>query len=90
MVVLGDFCQGPDSCDHDLLRREKFHPLVQAHTFTNISTKNPQGSRSLDNIWISKSFKKVFTGKAKVTIFLFLLVGNEGRETCLNGQARAL
>ena len=87
MVVLGDFGQGPDSTDHDLLRREKFHPLVQAHTFTNISTKNPQGSRSLDNIWISKSFKKVFTGKA---IFLFLLVGNEGRETCLNGQARAL
>lgn len=71
MVVLGDFGRGPDSSDHDLLRREKFHPLVPAHTFTNISTKNPQGSRSLDNVWISKSLKKVFTGKAKVAIFFF-------------------
>lgn len=63
MVVLGDFGQGPDSSDHDLLRKERFHPLVPAHTFTNISTKNPQGSKSLDNIWISKSLRKAFTGK---------------------------
>lgn len=62
MIILGDFGQGPESSDYDVLRREKFHPLVPTHTFTNISTKNPQGSRSLDNIWISKSLKKVFTG----------------------------
>ncbi|XP_008684718.2 endonuclease/exonuclease/phosphatase family domain-containing protein 1 [Ursus maritimus] len=62
MIVLGDFGQGPDSSDYDILRKEKFYPLVPAHTFTNISTKNPQGSKSLDNIWISKSLKKVFTG----------------------------
>lgn len=62
VIILGDFGQGPESSDCDVLRREKFHPLVPAHTFTNISTKNPQGSRSLDNIWISKSLKKVFTG----------------------------
>lgn len=62
VIVLGDFGQGPDSSDHDILRKEKCQPLVPAHTFTNISTKNPQGSRSLDNIWISKSLKKVFTG----------------------------
>lgn len=65
VVVLGDFGQGPDSSDHDILRKEKFHPLISAHTFTNISTKNPQGSKSLDNVWISKSLKKVFTGKAE-------------------------
>lgn len=62
VIVLGDFGQGPDSSEHDILRKEKFHPLVPAHTFTNISTKNPQGSRSLDNIWISKNLKKVYTG----------------------------
>lgn len=63
MIILGDFSQAPDSGDHDLLRKEKFHPLVPASTFTNISTKNPQGSKSVDNIWISRSLKKVFTGK---------------------------
>lgn len=66
MIVLGDFGQGPDSSDYDILRKEKFHHLIPAHTFTNISTKNPQGSKTLDNIWISKSLKKVFTGKAHV------------------------
>ncbi|XP_023387810.1 endonuclease/exonuclease/phosphatase family domain-containing protein 1 [Pteropus vampyrus] len=66
VVVLGDFGQGPDSSDHDILRKEKFHPLIPAHTFTNISTKNPQGSKSLDNVWISKSLKKVFTGHCAV------------------------
>nr|XP_054349677.1 endonuclease/exonuclease/phosphatase family domain-containing protein 1 isoform X1 [Pongo pygmaeus]XP_054349678.1 endonuclease/exonuclease/phosphatase family domain-containing protein 1 isoform X1 [Pongo pygmaeus]XP_054349679.1 endonuclease/exonuclease/phosphatase family domain-containing protein 1 isoform X1 [Pongo pygmaeus] len=61
VIILGDFGQGPDSNDYDILRKEKFHHLIPAHTFTNISTKNPQGSKSLDNIWISKSLKKVFT-----------------------------
>uniref|UniRef100_A0A8C8SUE5 Endonuclease/exonuclease/phosphatase family domain-containing protein 1 n=1 Tax=Pelusios castaneus TaxID=367368 RepID=A0A8C8SUE5_9SAUR len=62
VIILGDFNQAPDSSDHDLLRKEKFHHLVPANTFTNISTKNPQGSKSLDNIWISRSLKKIFTG----------------------------
>ncbi|KAJ7415805.1 Endonuclease/exonuclease/phosphatase family domain-containing protein 1 [Willisornis vidua] len=62
VIILGDFNQAPDSSDHDILRKEKFHHLVPSSTFTNISTKNPQGSKSLDNIWISRSLKKVFTG----------------------------
>ncbi|XP_042331297.1 endonuclease/exonuclease/phosphatase family domain-containing protein 1 isoform X2 [Sceloporus undulatus] len=62
LIILGDFGQAPDSSDHDVLRKEKFHHLVPASTFTDISTKNPQGSKSLDNIWISRSLKKVFTG----------------------------
>ncbi|ETE62471.1 Endonuclease/exonuclease/phosphatase family domain-containing protein 1, partial [Ophiophagus hannah] len=62
VVILGDFSQPPDSSDYDLLRKEKFHHLVPASTFTNISTKNPQGSKSLDNIWISRGLKKIFTG----------------------------
>lgn len=70
VVILGDFGQGPDSSDYDILRREKFHHLVPAHTFTNISTRNPQGSKSVDNIWISKSLKKVFTGRGNVPCIL--------------------
>ncbi|XP_006143083.1 endonuclease/exonuclease/phosphatase family domain-containing protein 1 [Tupaia chinensis] len=62
VIVLGHFGQGPESSDYDILRKEKFQPLVPAHTFTNISTKNPQGAKSLDNIWISKGLKKAFTG----------------------------
>ncbi|NWX08226.1 EEPD1 protein, partial [Caloenas nicobarica] len=62
VIILGDFNQAPDSSDHDILRKEKFHHLIPSSTFTNISTKNPQGSKSLDNIWISRSLKKVFTG----------------------------
>ncbi|XP_077159409.1 endonuclease/exonuclease/phosphatase family domain-containing protein 1 [Paroedura picta] len=62
VIILGDFSQAPDSSDCDLLRKEKFHHLVPANTFTNISTKNPQGSKALDNIWISRSLKKIFTG----------------------------
>lgn len=62
VIILGDFNQPPDSSDHDILRKEKFHHLVPSSTFTNISTKSPQGSKSLDNIWISRSLKKVFTG----------------------------
>ncbi|XP_013924041.1 PREDICTED: endonuclease/exonuclease/phosphatase family domain-containing protein 1 [Thamnophis sirtalis] len=62
VAILGDFSQPPDSSDHDMLRKEKFHHLVPASTFTNISTKNPQGSKSLDNIWISRGLKKIFTG----------------------------
>ena len=80
VIVLGDFGQGPDSSDYDILRKEKFHHLIPAHTFTNISTKNPQGSKTLDNIWISKSIKKVFTGKARV------LFRNRVGVTCLSWQ----
>ncbi|XP_020820048.1 endonuclease/exonuclease/phosphatase family domain-containing protein 1 isoform X2 [Phascolarctos cinereus] len=61
-VILGDFGQAPESSSCDILRKEKFQPLVPGNTFTDISTKNPQGMKSLDNIWISKSLKKVFTG----------------------------
>lgn len=66
VIILGDFNQAPDSSDHDILRKEKFHHLVPSNTFTNISTKNPQGSKSLDNMWISRSLKKVFTGRVSV------------------------
>ncbi|KAM4705336.1 endonuclease/exonuclease/phosphatase family domain-containing protein 1 [Rhinophrynus dorsalis] len=62
VIILGGFGLPPDNSDFDPLRKEKFHNLLPPNTFTNISTKNPQGNKSLDNIWISKSLKKVFTG----------------------------
>ncbi|XP_044531286.1 endonuclease/exonuclease/phosphatase family domain-containing protein 1, partial [Gracilinanus agilis] len=61
-VILGDFGQGPEGSDGDVLRKERFQPLVPGSTFTDISTRNPQGSKSLDNIWISRGLRKVFTG----------------------------
>ncbi|XP_053570387.1 endonuclease/exonuclease/phosphatase family domain-containing protein 1 [Bombina bombina] len=70
VIILGSFNFPPDNSDFDSLRKEKFHSLLPASTFTNISTKNPQGNKSSDNIWISKSLKKVFTG--------FSLVVREG------------
>uniref|UniRef100_A0A4W3GR52 Endonuclease/exonuclease/phosphatase domain-containing protein n=1 Tax=Callorhinchus milii TaxID=7868 RepID=A0A4W3GR52_CALMI len=63
IIILGDFSLSPDSCDIDLLRKEKFVHCVPANTFTNISTKNPQGSKSTDNIWISRSLKKMYSGQ---------------------------
>ncbi|KAK1173448.1 endonuclease/exonuclease/phosphatase family domain-containing protein 1-like isoform X1 [Acipenser oxyrinchus oxyrinchus] len=62
LIILGDFSLPPDSSEFDVLRKEKFSPLVPTSTFTNISTKNPQGSKSLDNIWVSRSLKKAHTG----------------------------
>lgn len=63
LVVLGDFGCSPQSAELDVLRKEKFCPLVPPTQFTNISTRSPQGSRCLDNIWISRPLKKIFSGK---------------------------
>lgn len=63
LIVLGDFGCSPQSSELDVLRKEKFCPLVPPTQFTNISTRSPQGSRCLDNIWLSRSIKKVFSGK---------------------------
>lgn len=67
LVVLGDFGCSPQSSELDVLRKEKFCPLVPPTQFTNISTRSPQGSRCLDNIWLSRSTKKVFSGKTRVS-----------------------
>ncbi|KAL4629667.1 endonuclease/exonuclease/phosphatase family domain-containing protein 1-like [Arapaima gigas] len=62
LLVLGDFGLPPDSGELDLLRKEKLTALVPPTQFTNISTRTPQGSRCLDNIWVSRALKKVYTG----------------------------
>ncbi len=69
LVVLGDFSAPPQSSELDILRKEKLFALVPSTQFTNISTRSPQGSRCLDNIWLSRSLKKIYSGKcnAKLT-----------------------
>lgn len=63
LVVLGDFGCSPQSSELDVLRKEKFCALVPPSQFTNISTRSPQGNSCLDNIWLSRSAKKSFSGK---------------------------
>ncbi|XP_029101734.1 endonuclease/exonuclease/phosphatase family domain-containing protein 1-like isoform X2 [Scleropages formosus] len=66
LLVLGDFGLPPDSKQLDLLKKEKFSPLIPSSVFTNISTKAPQGSHCMDNMWLSRSLKKVYTGHYQV------------------------
>uniref|UniRef100_A0A671SJ70 Endonuclease/exonuclease/phosphatase family domain-containing protein 1 n=1 Tax=Sinocyclocheilus anshuiensis TaxID=1608454 RepID=A0A671SJ70_9TELE len=54
------FCVGV--ADMECLRKEKLSALLAPSVFTNISTRSPQGSRCLDNIWTSRSLKKIYTG----------------------------
>lgn len=63
LVVLGDFGTPPQSSELDILRKEKLCALVPSNQFTNISTRSPQGTRCLDNIWVSRSLKKIVSGE---------------------------
>uniref|UniRef100_A0A672SRT0 Endonuclease/exonuclease/phosphatase family domain-containing protein 1 n=1 Tax=Sinocyclocheilus grahami TaxID=75366 RepID=A0A672SRT0_SINGR len=66
LLVLGHFGMGPDSPEMECLRKEKLSALLAPSVFTNISTRSPQGSRCLDNIWTSRSLKKIYTGQCWV------------------------
>ncbi|XP_041868075.1 endonuclease/exonuclease/phosphatase family domain-containing protein 1 [Melanotaenia boesemani] len=66
LVLLGDFGSSPQSSDLDILRKEKLCSLVPSIQFTNISTRTPQGTRCLDNIWVSRSVKKIYSGHCMV------------------------
>ncbi|KAG8005006.1 Endonuclease/exonuclease/phosphatase family domain-containing protein 1 [Nibea albiflora] len=66
LVVLGDFGSPPQSSELEILRKEKLCPLVPSTQFTNISTRTPQGTRCLDNIWMSRSLKKIYSGHCMV------------------------
>lgn len=66
LVVLGDFGCSPQASQLDVLKKEKLCALVPSSQFTNISTRSPQGTLCLDNIWISKALKKVYTGHCAV------------------------
>uniref|UniRef100_A0A8C6UIL3 Endonuclease/exonuclease/phosphatase family domain-containing protein 1 n=1 Tax=Neogobius melanostomus TaxID=47308 RepID=A0A8C6UIL3_9GOBI len=62
----GDFGCSPQASQLEVLRKEKLSALVPSSQFTNISTRSPQGTLCLDNIWISKALKKVYTGHCTV------------------------
>lgn len=66
LLVLGDFGLPPPSAELEVLRKEKLSALVPASQFTNISTRSPQGSQCLDNIWVSRSLKKIYSGHCTV------------------------
>ncbi|MEQ2160292.1 hypothetical protein GOODEAATRI_032092, partial [Goodea atripinnis] len=69
LVVLGDFGSSPQSTEFDILRKEKLCALVPSTQFTNISTRCPQGTLCLDNIWISRSLKKIYSGQNPIHLF---------------------
>lgn len=62
LLLLGDFGRSPDSSELDALRKEKMAPLVPPSLYTNISTRCPQGSLCVDNIWVSRGLRKICTG----------------------------
>ncbi|XP_071394304.1 endonuclease/exonuclease/phosphatase family domain-containing protein 1 [Centroberyx affinis] len=66
LVVLGEFGSSPQSSELDVLRKEKLCALVPSSQFTNISTRSPQGTQCLDNIWVSRSLKKIYSGHCTV------------------------
>ena len=63
LVLLGDFGFPAQSSELDILRKEKLCALIPSSQFTNISTRTPQGTRCLDNIWLSRSLKKIYSGR---------------------------
>ncbi|XP_048085196.1 LOW QUALITY PROTEIN: endonuclease/exonuclease/phosphatase family domain-containing protein 1 [Alosa alosa] len=62
VLVLGDFGLGSDGQAVEALRKERLTPLVPPSLYTNISTSSPRGSLCLDNIWLSRTLKKIYTG----------------------------
>uniref|UniRef100_A0A1A7Z459 Endonuclease/exonuclease/phosphatase family domain-containing protein 1 n=1 Tax=Iconisemion striatum TaxID=60296 RepID=A0A1A7Z459_9TELE len=65
LVVLGDFGSSQNS-ELDVLRKEKLCALLPSTQFTNISTRSPQGTHCLDNIWLSRSLRKIYSGHCMV------------------------
>ncbi|KAI6654880.1 Endonuclease/exonuclease/phosphatase family domain-containing protein 1-like [Oopsacas minuta] len=64
--LLGDFNLCPDS-DFDRIYQSGFQNLLAKGTHTNISARNPRGSMSYDNIWVSlETLETVYGGKCGV------------------------
>ncbi|XP_066532003.1 endonuclease/exonuclease/phosphatase family domain-containing protein 1 isoform X2 [Hoplias malabaricus] len=62
VLVLGGFGLPSDGAELESLKKEKLSALLPPSVFTNISTKTPQGTCALDNIWASRSMKKIYAG----------------------------
>ncbi|KAI4871780.1 hypothetical protein NFI96_014709 [Prochilodus magdalenae] len=66
VLVLGGFGLPPDSTELDGLKKEKLTALLPPSIYTNISTRSPQGTSALDNIWASRTMKKMYSGHCSV------------------------
>ncbi|XP_013383782.1 endonuclease/exonuclease/phosphatase family domain-containing protein 1-like [Lingula anatina] len=66
IMILGDFNLGPEQEDFDAFRDAGYKNTVDEHTNTNINLRNLKGSRTYDNIWMSKQAQDVFTGQSGV------------------------
>ncbi|KAK1805356.1 hypothetical protein P4O66_019187 [Electrophorus voltai] len=62
VLVLGGFGLPSDCAELEALRRERLSALLPPSVYTNISTRAPQGSLCLDNIWASRAIRKSYTG----------------------------
>ncbi|CAL1541353.1 unnamed protein product [Lymnaea stagnalis] len=65
IIIVGDFNLAADANAFDDMCAEGYKPCISAETFTNISNKNPAGSKNYDNIWINAD-TRVFTGVSGV------------------------
>ncbi|KAF7686459.1 endonuclease/exonuclease/phosphatase family domain-containing protein 1 [Silurus meridionalis] len=66
VLVVGGFGLPPDNIQFEPLKKEKLSALVPSSVNTNISTKAPLGSSCMDNIWASRTIKKLYTGQYSV------------------------
>ncbi|KAL4233991.1 Endonuclease/exonuclease/phosphatase domain-containing protein 1 [Mactra antiquata] len=66
IILLGDFNLSPNTKDFDDMRNQGYDNCISENLYTNISNANMKGSKTYDNIWISKHTKEVFTGHSDV------------------------
>ncbi|XP_038068061.1 endonuclease/exonuclease/phosphatase family domain-containing protein 1-like [Patiria miniata] len=66
ILIVGDFNSAPSAPDFKALTTAGFSYAIAEDRFTNISTKNPEGSHCYDNAWFSKSLHKIHTGESHV------------------------
>nr|KAG5707203.1 hypothetical protein BaRGS_017887 [Batillaria attramentaria] len=66
VILAGDFNLTPNNKEFDNLRARGYLNCIDSNTPTNISLKNQEGSKTYDNIWISRQTQKVWTGNSGV------------------------
>ena len=60
---MGDFNSGPSAPIFKTMTAVGYSNAIADDIFTNISTKNPEGSQCYDNAWFSKSIRAIHTGE---------------------------
>ncbi|XP_055891555.1 endonuclease/exonuclease/phosphatase family domain-containing protein 1-like [Biomphalaria glabrata] len=66
IIMVGDFNLKPNASAFKELENKGYINCIPEDAYTNISNNNPAGSKSYDNIWISKETQQVFTGFSNV------------------------